>query len=144
MPDIFHQFPINAPVEKVFEAISTPNGLDKWWTKASKGKPQVGEMYELFFSPEYTWAAVISKCILNKEFEFTMQASDDDWKHTKVGFTLINKNDGITEAEFYHTGWPHSNEHYKISSYCWAMYLRILKRYLEFGETVSYEERLDV
>jgi hypothetical protein len=73
-----------------------------------------------------------------------MQQSDDDWKNTKVEFNLINKNNSITEVEFYHTGWPYSNEHYKISSYCWAMYLRILKRYLEFGETVPYEERLSV
>ncbi len=35
-------------------------------------------------------------------------------------------------------------EHYRISCYCWAMYLRILKRYLEHGETVQYARRLDV
>jgi hypothetical protein len=31
-----------------------------------------------------------------------------------------------------------------ISTYCWAMYLRILKRWLEFGEQVPYEKRLSV
>ncbi len=144
MPDIFHQFPIKASAEKVFEAVSTPQDLDNWWTKTSKGKPQLGEHYELFFSPEYIWTAVISKCVPNKEFEFTMQQSDDDWTNTKVGFMLTEKNNNITEVNFYHTGWPHNNAHYQISSYCWAMYLRILKRYLEFGETVAYEKRLSV
>lgn len=67
MPDIFHQFPINTSVEKVFEGNSTPKGLDNWWTKSSKGKPQVGEHYELFFPPEYIWAAVISKCVPKKD-----------------------------------------------------------------------------
>ena len=143
MPDIFHQFQINASAEKVFEGISTPEGLDNWWMKTSKGKPAVGEHYELFFSPEYIWTAVISKCISNKEFQFTMQRSDDDWTNTKVGFNLTNKNDTITEVEFYHTGWPHNNPHYKISNYCWAMYLRILKRYLEFGEKIPYDDRLN-
>jgi hypothetical protein len=51
---------------------------------------------------------------------------------------------GKTAVNFYHTGWPQKNEHYKISSYCWAMYLRILKRHLEYGESVPYEKRLQV
>jgi hypothetical protein len=34
--------------------------------------------------------------------------------------------------------------HYRTSSFCWAMYLRLLKRYVEHGEVVPYEKRLDV
>jgi uncharacterized protein YndB with AHSA1/START domain len=30
-----------------------------------------------------------------------------------------------------------------VSCYCWAMYLRVLRRYLEHGERVPYEGRLD-
>jgi len=30
-----------------------------------------------------------------------------------------------------------------VSCYCWAMYLRIMRRYLEHGESVPYERRLD-
>ena len=41
-------------------------------------------------------------------------------------------------------GWPTPHEHCRISSFCWAMYLRILKRHLEFGENVPYVQRLDV
>jgi uncharacterized protein YndB with AHSA1/START domain len=37
-----------------------------------------------------------------------------------------------------------ADAHYRVSCYCWAMYLRILKRYLEHGETVPYAKRLDV
>jgi hypothetical protein len=36
------------------------------------------------------------------------------------------------------------DDEFRRSSYCWAMYLRILRRYLEHGETVPYERRLDV
>jgi hypothetical protein len=42
------------------------------------------------------------------------------------------------------TGWPVDNEHWRISCYCWAMYLRLLRRYLEHGEIVPYERRLEV
>lgn len=143
MNDIFHNFPINASIAKVFDAISTPNGLDKWWTKRSSGKVDIGETFHFHFEPDYNWTAVVSKCIPDKEFELTMQNSDQDWKGSKVGFHLIDKN-SVTEVQFYHTGWKENNEHLRISNFCWAMYLRILKRNLEFGEFVQYADRLNV
>lgn len=127
----------------MFEIISTPSGLDKWWTTKSSGKTALGEIFHFFFEPNYNWTAVVSKCVPNKEFELTMQASDEDWEGSKVGFRLTDKNN-LTEVQFYHTGWKADNEHYRISNFCWAMYLRILKRNLEFGEFVPYADRLNV
>ncbi len=48
-----------------------------------------------------------------------------------------------TRVQFRHNGWPHVNEHFRVSSYCWALYLRLLRRHVELGETVPYEDRLD-
>jgi uncharacterized protein YndB with AHSA1/START domain len=39
MPDILSDFPIKAPAADVFHAITMPDGLDRWWTKRSSGKP---------------------------------------------------------------------------------------------------------
>ena len=142
MPDIFHNFPISVSSDKVFHGVSTANGLDNWWTKSSQPGPNVGGIYTLDFGPGYTWKAIVTKFEADKEFELQMTDADSDWLKTKVGFLLNNKGDNLTEVSFYHTGWPTANEHYKISSFCWAMYLRILKRYLEFGEQVPYEKRL--
>jgi uncharacterized protein YndB with AHSA1/START domain len=143
MADIFHNFPIESTAEKVFEGISLSEGLDKWWTKTSAANPAPGGIYTLNFGPEYIWKAMVSEYVKDKVFELKMTEADADWLGTKVGFNLI-KGQSQTEVNFYHTGWPQKNEHYKISSYCWAMYLRILKRYLEFGEWVPYEKRLQV
>lgn len=142
MADIFHYFPINAPRAKVFEGIATPKGLDTWWSKSAKGNPAIGEVYGLFFGVGYNWEAVVSKFVPANAFELTMTKADPDWMNSKVGFTLTDKNN-VTEVHFYHTGWKEDNEHYRISNYCWAMYLRILKRFIEFGEEVPYEDRLN-
>ena len=48
-----------------------------------------------------------------------------------------------TQVRFRHVGWPAPNEHWRISNFCWAMYLRVLRRSLEYGEAVPYEGRLD-
>jgi uncharacterized protein YndB with AHSA1/START domain len=143
MADIFHYFPINAPIENVFKQISTPAGIETWWAKTTSGKTEIGEIYHFYFEPDYNWTAIVSKYLSNVEFELIMQTSDKDWEGSKVGFRLIEKNN-LTEVHFYHTGWKEENEHFRISNFCWAMYLRILKRYLEFGEFVPYEDRLNV
>ena len=143
MADIFHDFPINAPVALVYETVSTPQGLDAWWTKRSAGHPTIGAEYELWFGPKYDWRARVSKSKAPSEFELEITKADPDWTGTRVGFRLAGTA-GSTQVQFYHTGWPTPNEHWRISCYCWAMYLRILRRYLEHGEQVPYEQRLDV
>jgi len=47
-------------------------------------------------------------------------------------------------VHFYHKGSPSVNAHYRVSCHRWALYLRILRRYLEHGEFVPYADRLDV
>ena len=143
MADIFHDFPINVPVDRVFSAVTTPEGLDTWWTQRSAGRPQDGAEYELWFGPEYDWRAKVTRCVPDSEFEVEMTRADSDWIGTRVGLRLEPRGAG-TWVRFYHTGWPILNEHYRISCTCWAMYLRILRRSLEHGESVPYEIRLDV
>lgn len=143
MPDILHDFLINAPIARVFEAVSRPADLDQWWTKRSSGEPHEGAVYELWFGPAYDWRATVTRYVPNKAFELQLTSAVEDWQGTRVGFGL-EPAEGKTQVRFHHTGWPEPNAHYRISGYCWAMYLRILKRYLEYGETVAYEDRLDV
>jgi uncharacterized protein YndB with AHSA1/START domain len=142
MADIFHHFLIKASQQKVFQAVSAPENLDVWWTKRSSGKPAEGGEYELWFGSGYDWRAEVSRCVPDVEFELKMTRADKDWEGTRVGFELQEK-EGVTEVRFHHLGWPDQNEHYRISCYCWAMYLRLLKRYIEHGEAIPYEDRLD-
>jgi uncharacterized protein YndB with AHSA1/START domain len=143
MPDILHDFPIKASVARVFAAVSMPDGLDHWWTLQSAGSPAAGNEYQLNFGPKYDWRATVTRCVPDSEFELQIGQSDKDWNGTRVGFRLEARA-STTWVHFYHTGWPSENEHYRISNCCWAMYLRILRRYLEHGEVVPYDNRLDV
>jgi uncharacterized protein YndB with AHSA1/START domain len=142
MADIHHDFPIMASPEDVFRAISTPDGIDNGWSRNSSGAPEAGEIYELSFGPGYDWRAAVTRCVPDSEFELQFIEADDEWTRTKVGFNL-DARDGTTQVRFRHVGWPAINEHYRVSSFCWAMYLRILKRYVELGEKVPWGERLN-
>jgi uncharacterized protein YndB with AHSA1/START domain len=141
MADILHDLPIQAPIERVFDAVSTPAGLDAWWTARSKGVPRKDEEYVLWFGPEYDWRARVTRCTRATEFELEVTRADGDWLGTRVGFRMQPR-DGATWLQFSHVGWKTPNEHYRISCNCWALYLRVMRRFLENGETVPYENRL--
>jgi len=143
MSDIFSDLPIRAPQERVYDVVSTPDGLDAWWTKRSAGQRAKGEEFKLWFGPDYDWRATVTKCVPNSEFELQLVHADPDWLGTRVGFLLDCQAD-LTRVRFYHTGWPAANEHWRVSCYCWPIYLRLLRRHVEHGEFVPYEKRLDV
>lgn len=123
---------------------TTPEGLDKWWTKSSTADPRETGEYTLYFGPEYNWRGKVTSYAPPRNFELQMTDAHPDWMGTRVGCELSPEGSAATRVRFHHTGWPEQNEHWRFSCYCWAMYLRILKRNLENGESVEYERRLDV
>ena len=142
MADINHQFPIHASAEEVFSAITTPEGLDSWWTLKSEGLPREGSAYRFYFGEEYDWKAVVLSSRLDRVIEWEFTSAEPDWTGTRLRMDLSEK-DGWTWVTFLHSGWADAGEHFRISSYCWATYLRLLKRYIELGEVVAYSERDD-
>jgi uncharacterized protein YndB with AHSA1/START domain len=142
MPDILHDFPVFAPVARVFDAVSTPAGLDRWWTLRSAGRPIEGGSFELDFGPDYVWQAVVTKSEPPLLFELKVEDAVPDWLGTRVRFELSTIGSDHTGVRFAHTGWAEVTEHYRISCFCWAMYLRLMKRAVEHGELVPYEIRL--
>ncbi len=143
MADIIHEFFVKNSREHVYEMFATPDGLNRWWTKEASGEPRVGAEFRLFFGPKYDWKARVTRCVPGSEFELQVTQADEDWKGTRVGCRLAAEKEGVTRVHFYHIGWPQQNEHWRISNYCWAIYLRLLRRYLEHGDSVAYEKRLD-
>jgi len=143
MADIVQEFTVKAPQERVFEMFATPKGLDAWWTKSSSGEAREGAEFKLDFGPGHEWRAKVTRCNPGWVFELLMMNAQEDWQRTRVGCELQPDHHDATRVRFYHIGWPKQNEHWRVSCFCWAMYLRLLRRYLEYGEFVPYEKRLE-
>jgi uncharacterized protein YndB with AHSA1/START domain len=144
MAEIIHEFSVKVEPECVFEAFSTPTGLDKWWTKTSAGEARQGGSFRLYFGPGFDWQARVTRYQPPSAFELEITQAHADWMATRVGCDLSPEGEIATRVRFHHTGWPKENEHWRVSCFCWAMYLRILRRNLEYGEFIEYEKRLDV
>lgn len=138
--NIYHNFYINSSIEKVFDAISQPQLLMNWWPLYCSGIPEIGQEYNFNFGPKYNWFANVIKLEKNKAIAFKMSKSDPDWDHTIFGFELKYK-DGKVLTEFSHINWPVLNNHFKHSSYSWAILLKGLKEYIEFGNIMPFHER---
>ena len=143
MFEILHDLVIEAKSQEVFRVVSTPKGLNKWWTLDAEGEPSKGKLYRFYFGPEYDWTGKVSKYEPLQCIEWEMTDCDVDWSGTVVGFRLVPQKSG-TLLEFYHKNWKENNAHFRTSSFCWASYLRLLKRYIEHGEFVPYEFRNSV
>lgn len=140
MADILHNVYIKESPENVFKAISTGEEIQKWWTKRSTGTPVKGNIYELYFSDEYDWAAELIDIEENVKCKWKVITADEDWTNTVFGFHLSEQADR-TLVEFYHKDWRETNEHFRRSSYCWAMYIRLLKDYVEEGNITLFDQR---
>ena len=87
----------------------------------------------------------MSACESGRLFELQLTDAMPDWVGSRVRFEIEPPAAGseLTTLRFAHLGWPEVSEHYRISSFCWAMYLRLMKKAIETGEVVPYAERLD-
>jgi hypothetical protein len=120
--------------------------MEKSWTKASGGESREGGEVHLYFGRDFKWRGRVTRTNPPHGFELEITEAHPDWLGTRVGYELIvegAEEARVTRVRFYHAGWPEANTHWRVSNFCWAMYLRILRRNAEFGEEVEYERRLE-
>lgn len=138
---IFHDFIINENTEKIFEAFSTPSGLNNWWTLKCNGDFIEGNCINLYFGELYNWYVDIVKFEENKLIEFKTKTAKDEWLPTSFGFKLNEINKLKTEVSFYHINWSHPSKEFKIANFCWGQLLAQLKNYIENGIITPFEQR---
>lgn len=137
---IYHSLPVKTDATQLYEAITAPEHLVNWWPLKCSGEPTPGALYNFYFSPEYDWYANVITAQTGKAFHLKMTKADTDWTPTAFGFDLEPVKDGI-QLNFWHTGCPECNAHFKRSSFCWAILLNNLKTYVEQGTVVPFKDR---
>ncbi|AXT20090.1 SRPBCC domain-containing protein [Flavobacteriaceae bacterium AU392] len=137
---IHHDLFIKSDSKTIFDAITQPEHLNNWWTLECSGEPKLNTEYNFYFTPEYNWYGKVIQCMVNESFYIKMTKSDTDWNPTSFGFDLEKMDNGV-QLRFSHIGWHECNNHFRRSSFCWAMLLNGLKNYLDKGIIIPFEER---
>jgi uncharacterized protein YndB with AHSA1/START domain len=131
MPEIRHNVTINATPEKVYEAITTQEGLANWWAKQTIAKPEVG-FVNIFTFGTFRNEMKVTMLNPNKKVEWHCINSLEEWIGTKISFDLEEKN-GRTILRFAHSGWKAVTDIFAGCNYDWGRFMTSLKSFCEKG-----------
>ena len=133
MAEIRHLLEINSPAGKIYEAVTTKEGLTGWWTAGAKAIPEINSIAEFDFGNRYHNEMKIINLIPDKYVEWECIAGDKEWIGTKFSFDLQEK-EGVTTLRFKHYNWREATDFFASCNYQWGRYMKSLKNYCESGK----------
>ncbi len=134
MVDILHRVGVRTTTpEKVYETLTTVEGLAGWWTDDTKGNgAAIGGVLEFRFPPGGFDVEVID---LKPSERVTWRVVDgpDEWINTTIDWDLRQDGDW-TIMLFKHQGWKEPGDFMSHCSTKWATFMMSLKSLAETGE----------
>lgn len=137
MESIFHKLVINAPIEKVYEALTMQEALAGWWTPETKAKPEVGSISKFSFGPNYFKEMKVEELKPLSKVKWYCIKGHEEWLETTVNFELEPHING-TSLFFHHDGWKNHTDSFAVCTYDWAIFLRSMKFLCETGKGLPY------
>ena len=131
MTAIRHNVVIKATPEKIYEAITTQEGLASWWAKQTIAKPEVGFTNVFTFGP-YRNEMEVMQLTPNKSVDWKCINSIEEWVGTNISFDIEEK-EGRTILRFTHGGWRAVTDTFADCNYNWALFVKSLKSLCETG-----------
>lgn len=127
-------FELSAPIEEVYEAITTEKGIKSWWTVDCDVSTEIGGIHSFRFERLLFNSMKIVELVPNEQVHWTCIEGWNEWIGTDVIFRLQSFETGKTSVEFQHIGLTPSLSCYKMCSKGWDDTLLHLQQYVENGE----------
>lgn len=155
MPNIHHELLIAAPAEKIYNAITSPEGLSAWWTPGSNAKPELNSIARFPFGPKYHKEMKIVELKPSRLVKWICLKGEGEWVGTHLSFELVEGNkqslsdsrpellgqieqqrnfDKVTLLIFHHDDWKEYTPMFAECSHTWGQFLRSIKLLCETGK----------
>ncbi|WP_433290886.1 SRPBCC family protein [Actinoplanes sp. CA-030573] len=131
MADILHRIGVVAEPERVYEALTTLDGLSGWWTEKTSGSVAPGGVIEFRFRPGGFDMKVV-ELEPGRLVRWEVVDGPEEWIGTFVRWELRREGEW-TIVLFRHEGWREPVEFMYHCSTKWATYLMSLKELVETG-----------
>jgi uncharacterized protein YndB with AHSA1/START domain len=132
MVDILHRVGVKTPTpEKVYDALTSVDGLAGWWTDDTKGRSDVGGVLEFRF-PAGGFDMEVLDLRPSERVVWRVVGGPEEWIGTTVDWQLRQDGD-YTIVLFAHEGWKEPVEFMNHCSTKWGSYLMSLKSLVETG-----------
>ncbi|WP_327287914.1 SRPBCC family protein [Streptomyces sp. NBC_01198] len=133
MVDILHRIGVEqSSPERVYEALTTLDGLAGWWTEKASGSTDLDGVIEFRFRPGGFDMKVI-ELDPGRLVRWEVVGGPEEWIGTTVRWELRQEGD-YTIVLFKHEGWREPVEFMNHCSTKWATFLLSLKELVETGE----------
>lgn len=136
---ICHRLLIEAPVEKVYGALTTREGLAGWWTPETTAKSEIGSISKFAFGPDYFKEMRIEELKPYSKVRWLCITAYEEWIGTTITFEPEPHKKGCV-LFFHHDGWKEYTSELASCSYAWALFLRSLKLLCETGKGLPYPD----
>lgn len=137
MKSIYHKLVIEAPTEKVYDALTTQNGLAGWWTPGTTAKAEVGNINRFEFGDGYYKEIEVKELKPGRLVKWVCIKGFEDWVGTTMTFELRAHKAG-TVLLFHHDGFKEYDEEFAACSYDWAIFLRSMRLLVVKGKGQPY------
>ncbi|MEO3814936.1 SRPBCC domain-containing protein [Sphaerisporangium sp. B11E5] len=132
MVDILHRVGVVAPLDDVYRAVATPEGIAGWWTADTVGKSEVGGQLVLRFGEVGGFDMEVLELDPSGSVRWRVTDGPEEWIGTEVGWRFDQRAE-YTIVLFEHVGWREPVEFMHHCSTKWAMFLMSLKEFVESG-----------
>ncbi len=154
MPNIHQAVLIGAPVESVYNAVHTQEGLSAWWTPNATTEGKLNSLARFPFGNDYFKEMLITEFKPLERISWYCQKGDEQWVGTSLHFNFFPGNntsllnsfpeingqveqqakDEATLLIFEHRDWKADTLMFAECSYTWGQFLRSLKLFSETGK----------
>ena len=133
MKEIIHRVGIACSPGEVFDALTTDEGLSRWWTTDTSGAGDVGSILKFRFNgmgPDFEVVELQTDALVRWKHSGNVPEA---WMGTEVSFQL-DSDDKQTYVLFSHSKWKERSDFMGHCSTKWAVFLLSLKDALEKGK----------
>lgn len=136
MADIRHRVGIRSSLHDVYNALTSTDGLAKWWTDDTRGESNVGGVLQFRFRTDGVEIGHFDMKVLALEpanrVLWEVIDGPPEWIGTRIAWVL-KEEDGYVIVLFQHQDWTQAAEFMHHCSTKWALFLMSLKSYIETG-----------
>jgi uncharacterized protein YndB with AHSA1/START domain len=132
MAEIVHRVGIACSPGEVFDALTTNDGLSRWWTNDTSGAGDVGSIIEFRFNgmgPDFEVVELQTDALVRWKHSGETPVA---WIGTEISFQLTSE-DSQTYVLFLHSNWKERSDFMGHCSTKWAVFLLSLKEAIETG-----------
>jgi uncharacterized protein YndB with AHSA1/START domain len=144
MQAIHHVFTIAASPSRVYEALTTVEGLAGWWTTEVEGASEVGGVIAFTFGGDFDPEMRVTALEPDSRAAWELAGGHPNWDGSTFEFRLERRADGTLMRFWQNYGRKLSDDDFGIYNYNWAYYLESLRLLCEtgIGKPFRPDERL--